>query len=282
VVAPPPTIRRAVDVRHRSPVDWSRYLSSFHRASAGITEDLLSPASDGAGRTPYEWLIESHPAGRGTTIDIGCGSAPTGAEDRDWVGLDRSLGELRRGVERGRTTVVQGDSARLPFADGCAGTVICSMSLMVVRDPAATLLEARRLLAPGGVLLVLTPAAAPMTIRDRARMGLVMLVIARAGFPFPHREVLRHTGRKVAAAGFVVVSDEARRFAVPLRSPEDGERFVRSLYLPDTADWRLRIARRVASRWRGNLGIPLRRVVARQASPSVDEGDSARKDTFVT
>lgn len=248
--------------RHR-PVDWNRYLSAFHGASAGITEDLLTPACDDTGRSPYHWLLERHPVGGGRTIDIGCGSAPTGAEDRDWVGLDRSLGELHQGVRRGRTRVVLGDSAHLPFAGGAAETVVCSMALMVVSDPSATLDEARRVLRPGGTLLVLTPAAAPMTLRDRARMGLVMLIVGTAGFPFPHREVLRHTGTQIAEAGFVVVADDAHRFAVPLRSPEDGERFVRSLYLPDIADWRRRLARRVARRWRGSLGIPLRRVVAR-------------------
>ena len=217
------------------------------------------------GRSPYTWLLERHDHAHGPTVDVGCGSAPTGAEEPGWVGLDRSRGELCRGVERGRTTVVQGDSARLPFAGGSAATVVCSMSLMVVADPAATLAEAARVLGSDGRLLVLVPAVAPMTVRDRFRMGLVMAVVGTAGFPFPHREVLRHTAGQLAAAGFVVESDETRRFAVPIGSPDDGERFVRSLYLPGVADWRVRRARRIARRWTGELGIPLRRIVAHPA-----------------
>jgi hypothetical protein len=71
----------------------------------------------------------------------------------------------------------------------------------------------------------------------------------------------------VEAAGFRVEGDEAHRFVVPIEGPDDGERFVRSLYLPGVASWRVRLARRVARRWRGELGIPLRRVVA-SAAPS--------------
>jgi SAM-dependent methyltransferase len=257
-------------VSRRRSVDWKGYLGGFHGASAGITEDLLGPARDLSGRSPYEWLLDARPDDSRSTVDIGCGSAPTGAEGHRWVGLDRSFEELRHGVERGRGAVVQGDAASIPFAAGSATTVICSMSLMVVDDPAATLAEARRVLASAGTMLVLTPAAAPMTLRDRARMGAVMLVVGTPGFPFPHREVMRHTADQIAAAGFDVVSDECRRFAVPLSAPQDGERFVRSLYLPGVSDRRRRLARRLARRWRGALGIPLRRVVAHSIPPTRD------------
>jgi hypothetical protein len=83
---------------------------------------------------------------------------------------------------------------------------------------------------------------------------------------------LRRTATQVARAGFEVASDEARRFAVPLDHPDDGERFVRSLYLPDVSERRRRLAGRFARRWRGGLGIPLRRLVAHPI-PLVPDGE---------
>lgn len=246
----------------RTSPDWGPYLASFHRRAAGITEDLLGPAVDRDGRSPYEWLLDVRPAD-GLAIDVGCGSAPTSGH-APWVGVDRSEAELRRAAGRGCTTLALGDAGHLPFVDGAAATVVASMSLMVVADPGAALAEARRVLRPGGSLLVMVPAAAPMTVRDRARMGSVMALVGRAGFPFPHREVLHHTAGQIVDAGFEVRSDECRRFAVPLRSAEDGERFVRSLYLPRISQPRLEASLRLARRWRGSLGIPLRRIVARR------------------
>ncbi len=253
----------------RSDVDWDRYLAEFHRTAAGITEELLGPATDQSGLSPYAWLVSGREDHGRLVLDVGCGSAPTGPDPERWVGLDRSLGELRRAVAHGRTPVVQGDASRLPFPDGCASTAVFSMALMVVPDPAAALAEVRRALRRDGRLLVLTPAAAPMTTRDRFRMGTVMVLVGTPGFPFPTRSVLRRTAETIAAAGFTIESDETRRFSVPLPGPDEGERFVRSLYLPRVSPWRARLARRWARRWRGDLGIPLRRIVAR---PSGDDG----------
>ncbi len=264
----------------RGAVDWHGYLGGFHGASAGITEDLLGPARDDVGRSPYDWLLEGRVVGPGATVDIGCGSAPTGLASDRWVGLDRSLEELRRGVQRGRAPVVLGDAARVPFATGSATTVVCSMSLMVVDDPTAALAEARRVLTSDGALLVVVPATGPMTLRDRLRMGAVMLLVGTPGFPFPHREVMRHTADRIAAAGFVVASDECRRFAVPIATPADAERFVRSLYLPGVSDRRRRLARRLARRWRGELGIPLRRVVARPLGSGEHLGLAAQEGSI--
>ncbi len=253
----------------RSPVDWERYLAEFHRTAAGITEELLGPATEPSGLSPYAWLVSGREDDGRPVLDVGCGSAPTGPGSVRWVGLDRSLGELRRAVAHDRTPVVQGDASSLPFPDACVSTAVFSMALMVVPDPASALAEVRRALRPDGRLLVLIPAAAPMTARDRFRMGTVMVLVGTPGFPFPTRSVLRRTAETITAAGFTVESDETRRFSVPLSGPDEGERFVRSLYLPQVSTWRVRLARRWARRWRGDLGIPLRRIVAH---PSNDEG----------
>jgi SAM-dependent methyltransferase len=280
VVAPPPVGPLTGVIRSRT-VDWDGYLDRFHRDAAGITEDLLASARDEAGGSPYAWILSGADLHEGRVVDVGCGSAPTGAEARHWVGLDRSAAELRRCTSSGRTPVVQGDSARLPFPDGSAATVLSSMSLMVTGDPFGTLLEARRVLQPGGTLLVLVPAAAPMTMRDRFRMGLVMAIVGTVGFPFPHREVLRRTSALLRRAGFVVEAEEARRFGVPMRGPVDGEGFVRALYLPGVADWRVRLALKVARRWRGALGIPLRRIVARRPLGDLDHTEGADRSAGV-
>ena len=244
-------------------VGWDRYLSGFHATSAGITEALLGRTRDDAGETPFRWLLAGADASIGPTIDVGCGSAPTALTGVGWVGIDRSREELSQAVRRGRTPVVEGDATCLPFADGSAMTVISSMSLMVIDDPAAGLSEAARVLAAGGAFAILVPARSPMTMGDRWRMGSVMAVVGSAGFPFPSRGALQRTADQVERAGLTVISDETKRFALPLGGPDDGERFVRSLYLPDIALWRVRIALRLARRWRGELGIPLRRIVAR-------------------
>jgi hypothetical protein len=57
--------------------DWGGYLAQFHAQRSGITEALLSCATDTAGRTPYGWLAAVVPT-RGSVLDLACGSAPTG------------------------------------------------------------------------------------------------------------------------------------------------------------------------------------------------------------
>lgn len=50
-----------------------------------------------------------------------------------------------------------GDAASLPFPDGSFDVVLCQMGLMFMADRPAALAEMRRVLAPGGQLVVNTP-----------------------------------------------------------------------------------------------------------------------------
>jgi SAM-dependent methyltransferase len=74
----------------------------------------------------------------------------------DYTGLDaspRMLEIVRRKVGSRRVTLVEGDVTAMPFADGSFELVILAHVLHLVRDWPRALVEARRVLAPGGVLV---------------------------------------------------------------------------------------------------------------------------------
>lgn len=113
------------------------------------------------------WAAGDLPPG-GRVLDVGCGPghlllalAPRFDEA---VGLDISPGMLDRaaanaraaGLERIRW--VQGDAARLPFADGTFDLAVSSLVLFLLDDPAAAAAELARVTAPGGRAAVLVPS----------------------------------------------------------------------------------------------------------------------------
>jgi ubiquinone/menaquinone biosynthesis C-methylase UbiE len=93
--------------------------------------------------------------GEGLCLDLGCGSghyldvlASTG---RTVIGLDRSADQLR--IARGRwPTVVQGDAAALPFADGTFSAVAAVFISTDVDNFGPVVAESARVLNPGGPL----------------------------------------------------------------------------------------------------------------------------------
>lgn len=89
---------------------------------------------------------------RGRVLDAGAGRgayrAIIGRHASQYVGLDVGLSAA---------TAVVGDAQRLPFADGSFDTVFCSQVLEHVPEPWLALAEFRRVLKPGGYLILSVP-----------------------------------------------------------------------------------------------------------------------------
>lgn len=110
------------------------------------------------GRPLNAWLEERLDAlaGDGPVLDLGCGRGywmeHLSQRGVPAVGLEH---ELDRAVLAGRYgPVVSGDGARLPFADASVGLVWCLHVLHHLPRPAHVLAEVRRVLRPGGTLVL--------------------------------------------------------------------------------------------------------------------------------
>jgi SAM-dependent methyltransferase len=89
--------------------------------------------------------------GKGLEIGVGTGrfAAPLGIE----IGLDPAAAMLARARQRG-IRVVQGIAEALPFADHCFDYALMVVVLSFLGDAAAGLAEIRRVLNPGGSLVI--------------------------------------------------------------------------------------------------------------------------------
>jgi len=122
---------------------------------------LLSARRDVAWRTAALGMLRGEP---GTLIDLACGTfdlalqALAAGKARRVHGSDFCLPMLVAGAAKraGRPLSASvGDALRLPFADGAADVVTVAYGWRNFDDPAAALREMRRVLVPGGEVLIL-------------------------------------------------------------------------------------------------------------------------------
>jgi len=115
------------------------------------------------------------PAG-GTIVDCPCGAGPAmraiPAEVK-YVGVDLSPSMLRRARERAarrglaNAEFVEADAAAIPLPADFADLLFCFWGLHCFPDPAAALLEAARILRPGGRIVGSSFLRGKETLRQR-------------------------------------------------------------------------------------------------------------------
>ena len=118
-------------------------------------------------------------AGPAVIVDVGCGdgSALAVAASRNpahrFAGIDWSGGALRRAQALGLTVVCADVSGPgLPITDGAADVVIMSELIEHLVDPDGAVAEVRRVLRPGGSLLLSTPNLAAWYNRGLLAAGI--------------------------------------------------------------------------------------------------------------
>ena len=123
----------------------------------------FNPFTDRGWRTlARRFAAASHGATGLRVLDVGCGTGQSrqiyAAQARQHVGLDLSIGALRRAVDRHRdSSWLQADAARLPFADGAFDVVALSSVLHHVPDVGSVLREAVRVSVPSGLVFAFDP-----------------------------------------------------------------------------------------------------------------------------
>jgi SAM-dependent methyltransferase len=135
-------------------------------------------------------------------VDVGCGDGSatdlaSGLNARNTViGVDWSATALAQARARG-LLVVQGgvDASGLPLPDGCADVVIMSELIEHLVDTDTAVDEVRRVLRPGGVLLLSTPNLAAWFNRALVGLGIQPVfseVSLRGIYGRPGHEVVGH------------------------------------------------------------------------------------------
>ena len=141
-------------------------------------------------------------AGPAVIVDVGCGDGSAHAiaaghnPGHRFAGVDWSGDALRRAHALGLTVLRAAVTAPgLPVADGAADVVIMSELIEHLVDPDGAIAEVRRVLRPGGSLLLSTPNLAAWYNRGLLAVGIQPIfseVSLRGVFGRPGRVVAGH------------------------------------------------------------------------------------------
>ena len=206
---------------------WDKSAPSYDKQIA-----FFEKIQFGGGR---EWLGErAH--GRVLEVAIGTGrNLPHYPADAPVTGIELSPAMLaiarQRAADLGREVNLQeGDAEHLPFGDASFDTVVCALSLCTIPDPATAIGEMKRVLFPGGRLLLLDHIGSTWPPVYAAQWFLERITIRAAGEHFTRRQLplVRAAGFQVAETERLKAGTVERIHAVKPASPTAARR-------PDTA-----------------------------------------------
>lgn len=179
---------------------WEQAASSYDRQIA-----LLEKIQFSGGR---EWL-GARVRGRILEVAIGTGlNLPHYPTDATVTGIELSPAMLaiarQRAADLARDVDLrEGDAQRLPFDDDSFDTTVCALSLCGIPDPATAISEMKRVLVPGGRLLLLDHVGSTWPPVYAAQWLLERITIRTAGEHFTRRQL-----PLVKAAGFDIIETE--------------------------------------------------------------------------
>lgn len=170
--------------------------------------DALAALQDRTGLVRWRrWLAQG---ARGRVLDLGTGTGrmlPHYPPNVRVIGLDPSPAALNRARRRAPSApLVVGRAESLPFRDGAFDTVVGSLVLCSVADPARALAEVRRVLAPRGELRVVEHVRSARPWRARFQDRVQPAWTRLTGGCHPNRD----TEAAVERAGFRIVADGRR------------------------------------------------------------------------
>lgn len=143
----------------------------------------------------------------GEVLDLACGTANLWPMVGRYAGVDGSV-EMLRAARRKypAAALAAADAAALPFGDARFDTVVCASAFHVFPDPGRALGEVRRVLRPGGRLLLLDWSRARLTMRA------LNAWLRLTGDRYRRMYTQAEAGALLQGAGFRVVS--SRRQAI--------------------------------------------------------------------
>lgn len=129
---------------------YGRDVTFFERTAP--LHDLVTPPAD-AGALRAGLAFAEREVSRALDVGGGTGRAARALPEVDVTVVDAAAGMLR-GARRRGVAGVRGDATRLPICDASVDAVLALDALHHFPDQGGALAEARRVLRPGGVLVV--------------------------------------------------------------------------------------------------------------------------------